>query len=165
MPDKSAGRLNPIVRLVATGGGTGYAPVAPGTVGSLACAVLVWFFLPEVTGASTPAAVAVVVLSTLAFVAMAIWTADLAEREFGHDSSRIVVDEFAGFLVAVLLLPKTLLIMIVAFLIFRVMDIVKPVPAGRAESLPGGIGIVMDDVVAGIYTNLLLRLMLLVRGW
>ena len=165
MAERSAGRLNPIVRLVATGLGSGYAPVAPGTVGSLVCAVLVWFLLPEVTSASGPLAAAAVVVSTVAFVAMSVWAADLAERELGHDSSRIVIDEFAGFLVAVLLLPRSPLIMIVAFLLFRVLDIVKPFPAGRAESLPGGVGVVMDDVVAGIYTNVLIRLMLLVRGW
>lgn len=157
-------RLNPLVRFLATGAYLGYAPVAPGTVGSLGCAVLVWFLVPEVTHASSPLAIAVVALSTLAFVAMAIWAASLAERSFGHDASRIVIDEYAGFIISVLLLPKSLFVYGVAFVLFRALDIVKPFPARRAESLPGGTGVVMDDVVAGIYANILLRVMLLVQG-
>jgi len=155
---------HPLVHFLATGAGSGYAPIAPGTAGSLVCAALVWLYAPEVTPASSPLAVTTVSLSTLAFTALAVWAADLAERNFGHDASRIVIDEFAGFVFAVLLLPKSLLVYVVAFLLFRVMDITKPFPARRAEALPGGLGIVLDDVVAGIYTNLLLRLMLLVRG-
>ena len=164
MSERRDGRLSPLVHVMATGGFTGYSPVAPGTAGSLACAVLVWFLVPEVTHESTALAIVAVVLSTLAFTAMAVWSADLAEKRFGHDASRIVVDEYAGFLFAVLLLPRSPLVFVVAFLLFRVMDIVKPFPARRAEALPGGIGIVLDDVVAGIYTNLLLRLMLMVQG-
>ena len=158
-------KLHPVVRFLATGAYLGYAPIAPGTVGTLGCAVLLWFVVPEVTSASSPLALAVMLLSTLAFVALAIWTADLAERQFGHDASRIVIDEYAGFIFSILLLPKSLLLFAVAFLIFRAADIVKPFPARRAEALPGGTGIVMDDIVAGIYTNVLLRVMLLVQGW
>ena len=157
--------LHPVVRLLATGAYLGYAPVAPGTVASLGCAVLMWFIVPEVTPASPHLALWVMLLSTLAFTALAIWAADLAERQFGHDSSRIVIDEYAGFAFSVLLLPKSLLVFAVAFVLFRAVDIVKPFPARQAEALPGGAGIVMDDVIAGIYTNILLRVMLLVQGW
>ncbi|MBN2565947.1 MAG: phosphatidylglycerophosphatase A [Candidatus Eisenbacteria bacterium] len=154
----------PLVRFIATGAGLGYSPFAPGTVGSAGCAVLLWFLAPEVTVAASPLAIFAAVISTLAFAAMSVWFADGAERIYGHDSSRIVIDEFAGFVVAVLLLPKSLLVYAVAFLLFRAMDIVKPFPARGAEALPGGIGIVVDDLVAGVYTNLLIRLMLLARG-
>jgi phosphatidylglycerophosphatase A len=157
--------MSPIVRFLATGAYLGYAPVAPGTVGSLGCAVLVWFLVPEVTTGSPPLAITVAVLSTLAFTALAVWASGLAERTFGHDASRIVIDEYAGFLFSILLLPKSLYVFAVAFVLFRALDIFKPFPARRAESLEGGTGIVMDDVVAGIYTNLLLRVMLLVQGW
>ena len=157
--------LHPVVRFLATGAYLGYAPIAPGTVGTLGCAVLLWFVVPEVTAASSPLAVVVMLMSTLAFTALAIWASDLAERRFGHDASRIVIDEYAGFIFSILLLPKSLLVFAVAFMIFRAIDIVKPFPARQAEALPGGTGIVMDDVVAGIYTNILLRVMLLVQGW
>jgi phosphatidylglycerophosphatase A len=157
--------MSPLVRFLATGAYLGYAPLAPGTVGSLGCAVLVWFVAPEVTTASPPLAIWVAVVTTLAFTALAVWAAGLAERTFGHDSPRIVIDEYAGFLFSVLLLPRSLYVFAVAFVLFRALDIVKPFPARRAESLAGGVGIVLDDVVAGIYTNILLRVMLLVQGW
>jgi phosphatidylglycerophosphatase A len=164
MTEEAGARLHPLVRFLATGAYLGYSPVAPGTAGSLGCAVLVWLFMPEVTHASSPVAIAVAALSTAAFVALSVWAAGAAERRYGHDASRIVIDEYAGYLVSIFLLPKSLLVLGAAFLLFRALDIFKPFPARRAESLPGGVGIVMDDVVAGIYTNLLLRVMLLVQG-
>ncbi len=158
-------RLHPLVRFIATGAYLGYAPLAPGTAGSLGCALLMWFFVPGVRASASPLGTAVALLSALAFIALAVWASDVGEKSLGHDSSRIVVDEFAGYVAAVLFLPKTLPVYIVAFFLFRAMDIVKPFPARRAEGLPGGLGVVMDDVVAGMYTNLLVRIMLLVRGW
>jgi phosphatidylglycerophosphatase A len=159
-----AQRRQPLVRFVATGGGLGFSPVAPGTAGSAGCAILVWFLAPEITVAGTPVAILAAVLSAAAFAAMSVWFADRAEVIYGHDSPRIVIDEFAGFIISILLLPKTALVFVAAFLLFRVMDIVKPFPARRAEALPGGLGIVADDLVAGVYANLLLRLMLLTHG-
>jgi phosphatidylglycerophosphatase A len=157
-------RLHWLVRLVATGGYLGYAPLAPASAGSLGAAVLFWFLLPEVRGGDSPAAVAVLTISIAAFAALSIWIAGTAERALGHDSRRIVIDEFAGYLVAVAFLPKTLLVYVLAFVLFRVLDVVKPFPARRMEAAAGGVGVVLDDVVAGVYTNVLIRLMLLVRG-
>jgi phosphatidylglycerophosphatase A len=154
------------IRLLATGGFLGYAPLAPGTAGALGCAVLLWFLLPEITIRSTPLSIATYVVSIAAFVALSIWAAGAAERSFGEkDASRIVIDEFAGYLIAVAFLPKTLLVYVTAFLVFRVIDVLKPFPAGRLESIPGGAGIVLDDLVAGLYANILVRIMLLVKGW
>lgn len=164
MAEREGSGLHPLVKFIATGGYLGYGPVAPGTWGSLGCAVLMWFLVPSFVPVLSGLALSAALLSMVAFVAMAVWSADLAERSFGHDASRIVIDEFAGFAVAVAFLPKSLMLYVVAFVLFRALDIVKPFPARRAESLRGGLGIVMDDVVAGLYTNLLLRLMLFVRG-
>ena len=165
MPNAPARALNPIVRFLATGAFSGYAPVAPGTVASFICAVLAWFLLPDLTTGSSTLAVVSMLISLVAFLALAIWAADSAERAYGTDASRIVIDEFAGYLVAVALLPKSIFVYGAAFLLFRLIDIVKPFPAGRAESLAGGAGIVLDDVVAGIYANILIRIMLLAKGW
>jgi len=139
--------------------------VAPGSAGALVCAVIVWFLLPEVTFASPPAAVGVMLLSLVAFVAVSIWAAGAAEAAYGKDASRIVIDEFAGFIISIAFLPKTAFVYVAAYLLFRVFDVLKPFPARRAESIPGGLGIVLDDVVAGLYANILVRIMLLVRGF
>ena len=151
------------MRFIATGAFSGYAPVAPGTVASFICAVLAWFLLPQV--APSPLPVVAMVISLAAFVALAVWAAGCAERTYGEDGSAIVIDEFAGCLIALAFLPKSVFLYAAALLLFRLIDIVKPFPAGRAEGLRGGLGVVMDDVVAGVYANLLIRIMLLVKGW
>jgi len=156
--------LHPLARFVATGAFLGYSPFAPGTAGAFGCVVLLWFLLPQVLPGDPQTSVLLMVLGAMAFTAMAVWASDQAERAFGKDASRIVIDEFAGMLVAVLFLEKTLTIYIAAFILFRILDILKPFPAARAESIPGGLGIVADDIVAGIYANALVRIMLLVAG-
>ncbi len=165
MPEVSPRQLNPLTAFLATGAWSGYSPVAPGTAGSLVCAVLAWLVLPEITFRSGALMVATGLLSLGGFVAVAVWAADAADRAYGRDASRIVIDEFAGFIISIAFLPKTLLVYVAAFLLFRVLDVLKPFPARRAESLPGGVGVVMDDVVAGLYTNILLQVMLLVKGY
>jgi phosphatidylglycerophosphatase A len=155
--------LSPVARLIATGCFLGHSPVAPGTVGALGCAALAWFALPGATPFWPAGAIAL--LSVVAFLAVAVWAATEAERALGHDSSRIVVDEFAGLLVAVLFLPKSPFVYAAAFVLFRLADILKPFPARRAESLPGGVGIVADDVVAGAYANALVRIVIAAGGW
>lgn len=157
-------KLHWLVRLLATGAYLGYAPVAPATVGSLGCAVLLWFLMPDVARGVPPLSMAALAISIVAFVVLSVWIAGRAERAFGRDSGRIVIDEFAGYLVAVAFLPKTLLVYVLALALFRVLDVVKPFPARRAESAGGGVGVVLDDVVVGVYTNVLIRVMLLVRG-
>ena len=165
MTSAPARAISPIVKFIATGGYSGYAPVAPGTAASFVCAVLAWYLLPSVTPRSSMAALATMLISLTAFVILAAWTAGRAEQVYGADASAIVIDEFAGYLIAIALLPKSILVYVTAFVLFRVIDVMKPFPARRVESLPGGIGIVMDDVVAGLYANVLIRIMLLVRGW
>lgn len=152
------------MRLLATGAGLGYAPLAPATVGSAGAAVLFWFLLPQIGPGGPPLSLAVMGVSIAAFVALAIWVAGTAERALGHDSPKIVIDEFAGYLVAVAFLPKAVLVYALAFVMFRVLDILKPFPARRMEEAGGGVGVVLDDVVVGVYTNVLIRIMLMVRG-
>ena len=96
---------------------------------------------------------------TVAF-AVGVYTADRAAPEWGKDPGQVVVDEGVGFLFTVALLPTGAATAITAFFAFRAFDIFKPPPARQLEALPGGWGIVVDDVVAGIYGNLVIRLLL-----
>ncbi len=164
MTPRAQTHIHPVVWLIATGGGLGYSPLAPGTAGTLGCGVLLWLLMPNDIAASGSLAILLLSISVLAFIAMSIWASTKAEAVFGHDASKIVIDEFAGFVIAVLFLPKTLIVYVAAFLLFRIFDVLKPFPAARAEALPGGFGIVLDDLVAGLYANILIRIMLLATG-
>ena len=139
--------------LAATLFGAGRAPVVPGTFGTLAAlpaAVLLSLWLP-----SWGFAVATGVLS-----AIAIATSGVAARAMGlKDPRPVVIDEAAGLFVTLLYLPAGPLTFALGFVLFRVMDVVKPPPARRAEGLPGGWGIVVDDLIAGAYANGALRIL------
>jgi phosphatidylglycerophosphatase A len=136
--------------LLATAGGIGHAPVAPGTVASAATAVALWLAAPS------PPALAV---ATLVIVAAGTWAAHEAERALGgKDPGAIVVDEVAGMAVSVLALPLTPAVLAAAFVLFRVFDVVKPYPANALQRLPGGPGVMIDDLVAGLYALGLLAL-------
>lgn len=137
---------------IATGVYVGYLPPAPGTLGSLLGLLLLWPLKPGT----------VQVLVTLFLIGVGIVVADQAARVIGgQDPPAIVIDEIAGIAVATLLLSPQVPERVVAFVIFRVFDVIKPFPARQAERLPGGFGIVGDDLIAGLYTNLLVRLWLL----
>lgn len=141
-----------LVVAIATGVYVGYLPPAPGTLGSLLGLLLLWPLKPGT----------VQVLVTLFLIGVGIVVADQAARVIGgQDPPAIVIDEIAGIAVATLLLPPQVQERVVAFVIFRVFDVIKPFPARQAERLPGGFGIVGDDLIAGLYANLLVRLWLL----
>ena len=137
-------------KLVATGLGSGYSPIAPGTAGSIVGLLL---FLP-LAGLAWPVQLAATAVLTLVGVFAAGRVARVVERK---DPGLVVVDEVAGQWITFLALPVTPVTALAGFLLFRVMDIVKPWPARDLERLPGGLGIMADDVAAGIYAQLLLR--------
>jgi phosphatidylglycerophosphatase A len=94
----------------------------------------------------------------LCFLGLSIWAGGTAERLLGRrDPPEVVSDEVAGFMVTLYLLPFSWVYIAGGFVLFRIMDIAKPFPIRRIEGIPGGIGIVLDDVLAGIFANLLLR--------
>jgi phosphatidylglycerophosphatase A len=86
-----------------------------------------------------------------------IWSSSQVETDWGKDSSRVVIDEAAGMCISLLFIPVTPVYIITAFALFRFFDILKPLYIRRAEALPGGWGVMMDDVLAGIYSNLVLQ--------
>ncbi len=141
-PDRVAARTR-LALFIATAGGLGRSPVAPGTVASAATALVLWLL-----ALSTPALVALLIVVSIA----GTWAAGDAERALGvKDPGAIVVDEVAGMTLAVLTLPLTAVALAVAFVLFRIFDILKPFPANAAQRLPGGFGVMVDDLVAGAY--------------
>jgi phosphatidylglycerophosphatase A len=146
---------------IATCGYIGYAPIAPGTFGS--AAGLVVFLAVRSTGSVTVELATIVVL-----FAVGVWSGTVAEHHFGGvDPGPIVLDEVVGMLITLALLPVTLTGAIVGFLVFRVLDVVKPWPSGGFERLPGGLGVMADDGMAAVYGNLVMRglIWLAPAGW
>lgn len=128
--------------------GAGYSPVASGTVGSLVTAVAIW--LLPLTLLRTAVALVVVTL-------LGIWAGGRVERVLGRkDPGVIVIDEVAGMLLSVIGLPRSLPVLITAFLLFRLFDIWKPFPARESQALTGGMGVMVDDLIAGLYTLVLI---------
>ena len=147
--------------LIATCGYIGFAPVAPGTFGSAAGVALV--YLVRAFDAAWIEPVLIVVL-----FAAGVWAASSTERQLGRtDPGPVVIDEVIGMLITVMWIPVTPLGALTGFLIFRLLDVVKPWPSRQFESLHGGLGIIADDAMAGIYGHLLMRGLVFVApaGW
>jgi phosphatidylglycerophosphatase A len=136
---------------IATCGYIGYAPVAPGTFGS-AAGLLVFY------GVRSTGSVAVELAAIAIVFALGLWAGTVAEHHFGGiDPGPVVLDEVFGMLITLALLPVNLTGAIVGFLVFRVLDVIKPWPSARFERLPGGLGVMADDGMAAIYGNLVMR--------
>ena len=145
---------------IATCGYLGYVPIAPGTFGS--AAGLAVFYAVRSTGSVSVELAAIVIL-----FAIGVWSGTVAEHHFGGiDPGPVVLDEVVGMLITLALLPVNLTGAIVGFLIFRVLDVLKPWPSAGFEKLPGGLGVMADDGMAAVYGNLLMRgLIALAPGW
>jgi phosphatidylglycerophosphatase A len=149
--------LDNLVLFIAQGAYSGRIPFAPGTAGTivgvlpvvlLRDAVYCWY-----------------ALATALVAGIGVWAAGEADALLGtKDSPTIVIDEIAGFLVSMFLVPFTWWSVIAGFLLFRFFDILKPWPLKRLQDIPGGLGVVLDDLGAGVYTNVTLQAVLLVSG-
>lgn len=144
MPNPSIRSI--VARLIATAGGAGYSPFAPGTCGTAVAVPLVW----ALSSVPLVGFVAITVVVTV----VGIWAASVSDAFWGtHDSGRIVIDEVAGYMVTVLFVARDdWAFLLLGFILFRLFDIVKPPPVRWLDkNLPGGTGVVIDDIGAGIY--------------
>lgn len=135
--------------IIGTGFGSGFSPFAPGTAGAL-LATLIWFGLSFCV--SNVCLLWLTVVLILVFTGAGVWATNRLEPFWGEDPSRVVVDEMVGVWIALLAAPAGhIWYMSGAFALFRLFDIFKPLGIRRMESLPGGIGVMMDDILAGVY--------------
>lgn len=141
-------------KILSTCFGIGYFPLAPGTVTSVA-AVLCYYFIPVL---HNPLLLfCLVVLCS----GIGIWAGALMEEHFGNDPSIVTIDELAGQWLALVALPEGVLPLLFSLMFFRFFDIAKPGPIDAAQRLPGGWGIMVDDLLAGLLANLSVRALLL----
>ena len=140
--------------IIGTGFGSGFSPFAPGTAGAL-LAVLIWFGISVIV--SEICLIWLTVALILFFTVMGVWATNRLEPFWGEDPSRVVVDEMVGVWIALLAAPSgNVWYALGAFALFRLFDIFKPLGIHRMESFPGGIGVMMDDILAGIYSFVVL---------
>lgn len=162
MPERgrSLGRLSLPDRIaiaIATAGGAGYSPFAPGTVASALTILVLWL---------VPFSRAGIVAFLVAIIVVGTWAAERAERVLGgKDPGAIVIDEVAGMTLSVLAFPLTAPVLLAGFLLFRLFDVVKPPPANASQRLRGGIGVMIDDLIAGAYALAVLAVARAVIGW
>ena len=145
--------LKRIVILIATGCYVGYSPLVPGTTGTLA-AIPIYCLLSHLS----PLYYLAILLGS---ICISIWASDRAEVIFqSRDCRHIVIDEVVGFLVTMFIVPPTWRNILLGFFIFRALDIIKPFPIRNLEErVRGGYGVVLDDIVAGVYANLIIHVL------
>lgn len=140
-------------KLIATAFGVGYIQKGAGSLAALFCCVA-WYFLRE------NASVEIEVFLLLAVFFVGIATATVVEKVWGHDSNRVVIDEVHGMLTALFLVPADWRYVLTAFVLFRFFDIAKPLGIRRMEKQPKGWGVMLDDLLAGLYSNVILQLVI-----
>jgi phosphatidylglycerophosphatase A len=142
---------NELIKFIATGFYSGYSPIAPGTAGSLV-GILIY-----IAAISCQLSAVSYLLLTISILLIGIWVSGKAESIFQKkDSQKIVIDEITGILISLFMLPHGFWVVLSGFLIFRIIDISKPFYV--LERLPKGLGVMMDDIAAGIATNLILQI-------
>lgn len=144
--------MNKLIKLIATFGGLGYSKIAPGTTGCLGGAVVYFLVRQNIIIYSA----SLLILLLLGFAVSA-----RAEAVFkSKDAKPIVIDDACGLLISLFFIPFSLTNFILVFLLFRTIDIIKPFPIRKIEGLPGSLGIMADDIIAGLYCNIFYRLAL-----
>ena len=142
---------------IATLGGLGRVPYAPGTVASLLTVVIAW-------GLSVVHGQLLVLVAGITASAVGFWGSELyARQKAAKDPGDCVIDEVAGQFLACAFVPRSLIAYLLVFLLFRLFDIVKPWPIGAAERLPGGLGIMADDVIAGLLAGIIVSVLVQLR--
>jgi phosphatidylglycerophosphatase A len=138
--------------LFSTGLGIGYIGKGAGTVAAVFCCFC-WYF--AWAGAYPPLLLSVLITALITFTG--VWSSGIVEKIWGKDPGRVVIDEVSGMCISLLFLPVNAKYVICALILFRFFDIVKPLFIRKMESLPAGWGIMADDILAGIYTNILVN--------
>ena len=144
-----------IYKLYVTALGAGYSPIAPGTTGAIVACGALWVFekFNIMSTTNTPLLfIGTIVVTTI----LGIIATDQLEAEWGKDPSKVVIDEVIGMWITMMFVPFTWFNLLIGFVLFRFFDIAKPLGIKKLEALKGGVGVMADDMLAGIYGNIVL---------
>ena len=143
-------------KIIASVAGVGYMRGGGSFAAIIYC--IVWFLLPAGYSQSLWQ-----VVITFIIIAIGVWSADKVDAIWGKDSSRVVIDEVAGMAITLLFVPANIFFLLIGLVLFRFFDIVKPLGIRRMEKLPKGWGVMADDVLAGIYSLVVMQLIIFVQ--
>ena len=149
-------KINSLEKFIGSGFYTGFFPVASGTVASLAAIII--YLIPGFEQ------LFIIIPFTLIFLLYGIFVGTKFEAQYGKDPSECTVDEIVGTWISLIALPKSVLIIVITFIIWRLLDIIKPPPARKLEKLKGGLGIMTDDIISGLYTLLIMHVVVYLSG-
>jgi phosphatidylglycerophosphatase A len=149
-------KINFIEKFLGSGFYSGYSPVASGTVGSLAALLI--YFIPGFEN------IYIIVSAIILFFIYGVTLGNKFERLYGRDPAQCTIDEIVGTWIALIALPKTAGIVITSFLLWRILDIIKPEPARMLEKIKGGFGIMLDDVISAAYSLIIMHLIVYLFG-
>lgn len=149
-----------IYKLLATSLGSGYSPFAPGTAGAIVGCIILWFLNKYQLVSTTENIFYFIGLITIVTL-IGVFVTNQLEEEWGKDPSKVVIDETIGLWITMIFIPFTWLNLLLAFILFRFFDIAKPLGIRKMENIKGGWGVMLDDVLAGIYSNIALQLIVL----
>jgi len=149
-------KINFFEKIIGSGFYSGYFPIASGTVGSVVAIII--YLIPGFEN------LYVIIPASIILFLYGIFVGTKFEIEYGKDPAQCTVDEFVGTWISLIALPKTIFIVITTFLLWRILDIIKPPPARNLEKLEGGLGIMIDDVISGIYTLIIMHLVVYLAG-
>ena len=148
--------MNLVYKIFATALGSGYSPFAPGTAGAIVGCAVLWLLekFSVISTTTTPILfVGLILITTI----LGIIATDKLEKEWGKDPQKVVIDEVIGVWIAMMFIQFTWLNLLLAFILFRFFDIAKPLGVRKMEDLGGGLGVMADDMLAGIYANIVLQ--------
>jgi len=149
-------KINFFEKLLGSGFYSGYSPFISGTIGSL---VAIGFFM--IPGFEQ---LYIIIPAIVIFFVYGAFVGDKFENQYGKDPAECTIDEFVGTWISLIALPKTIWILTAAFILWRILDIIKPPPARNLEKIKGGLGIMLDDVISGAYTLIIMHLAVYLLG-
>lgn len=149
-------KINFFEKFFGSGFYTGYIPFASGTFGSLTALAI--YFIPNF---EKPI---VIIPAIFIFALLGIRLGTKFESLYGKDPAECTIDEIVGMWITLLFLPKDFFVALTAFVVWRTLDIIKPFPARKSESLKGGLGIMMDDIISAVYSLIIVHLILVIFG-
>jgi len=150
--------MTSIAKFFATGFGSGYFPVGPGTAGSVLASMVIYLTYTQTSLAMSSMAI-ILLIATIVSTLIGIWACGVLEQEWGEDPSKVVIDEMAGIFIAFIWVPFSIPNLLISLVLFRIFDIWKPLWIGKAEDMHGGVGVMADDLLAGIVANVILQVL------